>query len=63
MQLANKLRDLALFNLAIDSKMRGCDRVALRVRDVAHGGTVAHRAIVLQHASSVIHFGPEDDER
>ena len=41
LQLAERLRDLALFNLAIDSK--------LRVRDVAHGGTVAHRAIVLQH--------------
>jgi len=49
LQLANKLRDLALFNLAIDSKLRGCDLVALRVRDVAHGGAVAHRAIVLQH--------------
>lgn len=49
LQLANKRRDPALFNLAIDSKLRGCDLVALRVRDVAHGGTVAHRAIVLQH--------------
>jgi integrase len=49
LQLAERLRDLALFNLAIDSKLRGCDLVALRVRDVAHGGTVAHRAIVLQH--------------
>jgi len=48
LQLANKLRDLALFNLAIDSKLRGCDLVALHARDVAHGGTVAHRAIVLQ---------------
>jgi integrase len=49
LQLAERRRDLALFNLAIDSKLRGCDPVALRVRDVAHGGTVAHRAIVLQH--------------
>jgi integrase len=49
LQLAERRRDLALFNLAIDSKLRGCDLVALRVRDVAHGGTVAHRAIVLQH--------------
>jgi integrase len=49
LQLANQFRDLAPFNLAIDSKLRGCDLVALRVRDVAHGGTVAHRAIVLQH--------------
>jgi len=49
LQLAQRRRDLALFNLAIDSKLRGCDLVALRVRDVAHSGTVAHRAIVLQH--------------
>jgi hypothetical protein len=32
LQLARQLRDLALFNLAIDSKLRGCDLVALRVR-------------------------------
>ena len=37
LQIARKLRDLALFNLAIDSKLRGCDLVALRVRDVATG--------------------------
>jgi integrase len=49
LQLANALRDLAQFNVAIDSKLRGCDLVALRVRDVAQGDTVAHRAIVLQH--------------
>ena len=40
---------LALFNLAIDSKLRGCDLVALRVRDVCHGDQVATRAIVMQH--------------
>jgi hypothetical protein len=49
LQLAERLRDLALFNLAIDSKLHGCDLVALRIRDVAHGGTLAHRAIVFQH--------------
>ena len=42
------MRDLALFNLAIDSKLRGCDLVALKVRDVAPSGTVASRAIVMQ---------------
>jgi|TARA_R110000851_G_scaffold248252_4_gene400764 hypothetical protein len=36
LQLAKKTRDLALFNLAIDSKLRGCDLVNLRVRDIAH---------------------------
>jgi hypothetical protein len=38
LRMARKTRDLALFNLAIDSKLRGRDLVALRVRDVAHGG-------------------------
>jgi hypothetical protein len=48
LQLRNKQRDLALFNLAIDSKLRACDLVRLRVRDVAHGEHIAKRAIVLQ---------------
>ena len=37
-----------LFDLSIDSKLRGCDLVKLRVRDVCHGDRVASRAIVLQ---------------
>jgi integrase len=48
LQLRSAIRDLALFNLAIDSKLRACDLVKLRVRDVAHGDCVARRAIVLQ---------------
>ncbi len=36
LQIAEKSRDLALFNLAIDSKLRACDLTKLRVRDVAH---------------------------
>lgn len=48
LQLANRARDLALFNLALDSKLRGCDLTSLRVRDVFLGGTVASRAIVMQ---------------
>ena len=44
-----RTRELALFNLAIDSKLRGCDLVALRVKDVAHGSQVAPRVIVMQH--------------
>ena len=42
------LRDLALFNMAIDSKLRACDLVRLRVRDVTQSGQVAKRAIVMQ---------------
>jgi len=48
LQLAERLRDLALFNLAIDSKLRGCDLVSLRVKDVAQGQSIVHRAIVMQ---------------
>jgi hypothetical protein len=48
LQLANRHRELALFNLAIDSKLRVCDLVRLRVRDVCHGCSMASRAIVLQ---------------
>src|ERR1022692_3431772 len=48
LQLADRRRELALFNLAIDSKLRACDLVQLRVRDVCHGQTVASRTMVLQ---------------
>lgn len=49
LQLESHVRELALFNLGIDSKLRGCDLVALKVRDVCHGDQVAARAIVMQH--------------
>ena len=48
LQLAEKTRDLALFNLAIDSKLRACDLIKFRVRDIAHGEHVSSRAIVMQ---------------
>ncbi len=48
LQIAGRARDLALFNLAIDSKLRGCDLVALRVGDVSLSGKVQSRAVVLQ---------------
>jgi integrase len=48
LQLANRARELALFNLAIDSKLRSCDLVKLRLRDVAQGARIASRAIVMQ---------------
>jgi integrase len=48
LQLAERTRKLALFNLAVDSKLRSCDLVCLRVRDVTHGDQVASRAIVMQ---------------
>ena len=48
LQLERRVRELALFNLAIDSKLRGCDLVGLRVHNVVQGSHVAPRAIVMQ---------------
>jgi hypothetical protein len=48
LQLDHRTRELALFNLAIDSKLRGCDLVGLRVHGVVQGTHVAPRAIVMQ---------------
>ena len=48
LQLGDRVRELALFNLAIDSKLRSCDLVRLRVRDVCHGERIAARTIIMQ---------------
>ena len=48
LQINNRIRDLALFNLAIDSKLRACDLVKLRVQDVSHGGSISKRAMIMQ---------------
>lgn len=42
------MRDLALLNMVLDSNLRGCDLVILKVFDVAYGGSVSSRATVLQ---------------
>jgi site-specific recombinase XerC len=46
--LAKRTRELAMFNLAIDSKLRGCDLVELHVRAIAQGNQVSSRAIIMQ---------------
>jgi integrase len=51
-QLKHRARDLALFNLAIDSKLRGCDLVSLQVNDVCAGDRVRDRATVIQKKTS-----------
>ena len=56
LQIEGRARDLAMFNLAIDSKLRGCDVVAIRVEDVAAGGYTADRATVRQRKPG----GPSD---
>ncbi len=48
LELKGKTRDLALFNMALDSKLRGCDQVKLKVSDVAYSGSVSSRVTVLQ---------------
>ena len=48
LQLTDNTRDLALFNLAIDSKLRACDLVKIKVRDISHGDLIASRAILMQ---------------
>ena len=48
LQISKRIRELALFNLAIDSKLRACDLVTLKVRDVLHGDQVASRTLILQ---------------
>jgi integrase len=47
-QVEKRTRDLAMFNLAIDSKLRGCDVVSLKVEDVAPHGITVDRATVRQ---------------
>ncbi len=51
LQHEGRTRDLAMFNLAIDSKLRGCDLVRLRVGDVVLGGTVRLRTAIVQQKS------------
>ena len=48
LQMQGRIRDLALFDLGIDSKLRACDLVRLRVSDVSHGDHLSFRAMVLQ---------------
>lgn len=52
LQIEKNLRDLALFNLAIDSKLRSCDLVKLKVKDIAHGIDILKRAIVMQQKTT-----------
>ena len=48
LQNTHQIRDLAMFNLSIDSKLRGCDLVNLHVRDVTHGNQLLPRAMIVQ---------------
>jgi len=57
LELSKRIRDLALFNLAIDCKLRACDLVKLKVRDISHGNQITARAIVIQQKTGLpVHF-------
>jgi hypothetical protein len=47
LQMANRIRDLALFDLGLDSKLRGCDLVKLRLSDVTVGRSIRSRCMVV----------------
>lgn len=64
LQLFKSVRDLALFNLAIDSKLRGCDLVRLKVEDVLQGDQVRTRALVSQQKTGApVQFELTDQTR
>ena len=52
LQMDGNKRDLAIFNLAIDSKLRGCDLVKLKVSDISQSGSIQHRAQVVQQKTN-----------
>ena len=53
LQIGHRTRELALFDLGLDSKLRACDLVRLRVRDISHGDRISTRAIVMQQKTSL----------
>lgn len=52
LQLQHRIRELAMFDLGLDSKLRACDLVNIRVRDICHGERVSPRATVMQKKTS-----------
>ncbi|WP_366511864.1 tyrosine-type recombinase/integrase [uncultured Amphritea sp.] len=57
LEIADRFRDLAMFNLAMDSKIRACNLMSLRVRDIVQGVYVQSRAMILQHkAKTLVRF-------
>jgi len=52
LEMLGQVRNLALLNLAIDSKLRGCDLVRLRVSDVSSAGSIRERAMIIQKKTS-----------
>lgn len=53
LQLTRQHRELALFNLSIDSKLRACDLVSLRVQDISNGSAIATRTMIIQQKTQL----------
>ena len=53
LQLQRRVRELAMFDLGLDSKLRACDLVKRRVRDICHGDRVSPRASVLAEQTEI----------
>ena len=54
LQIANRVHDLAMLNLAIGGKLRGCDLVTLKVGDVFSGSGIRTRSVIVQHKTGQI---------
>jgi hypothetical protein len=52
LQVEHRVRELAIFDLGLDSKLRACDLVKLKVRDICHGDRIAARAIIMQQKTA-----------
>lgn len=64
LQISGRTRDLALFNLAIDSKLRACDLVRLRVSDIRRASQILRRAMVMQQKTQTpVQFEITDQTR
>jgi hypothetical protein len=53
LEISNNLQELALFNLGIDSKLRSCDLVKLKVSDISSLGSISSRAMVIQQKTKM----------
>ena len=63
LQLQHRVRELAMFNLGLDSKLRACDLVKMRVRDICHGEHVSPRTTVMQQKTSRPQFNSKLPKR
>jgi hypothetical protein len=56
LQIERRIRDLAMFDIALDSKLRGCDVVSLRIGDILSSGALRRRAMIIQKNGRPVQF-------